>query len=121
NLVVNQLSEQARNKNILLQAEIDQTVPSVICGDKNRIAQIMFNLIGNAIKFTSTGSVRVLARRVEDNIEISVIDTGIGIAKQAQNNLFHPFHQADSSITRKYGGTGFGLEISKHLISKMNG
>ncbi|WIG82529.1 response regulator [Photobacterium damselae] len=121
NLVVNQLSEQARNKNILLQAEIDQTVPSVICGDKNRIAQIMFNLIGNAIKFTSTGSVRVLARRVEDNIEISVIDTGIGIAKQAQNNLFHPFHQADSSITRKYGGTGLGLAISKHLISKMNG
>jgi CheY-like chemotaxis protein/nitrogen-specific signal transduction histidine kinase len=121
NLVVNQLNEQAKRKNITLMTEIDASVPDSMLGDKNRITQVMFNLIGNAIKFTNVGSVRVSVKAVNNNVEIAVIDTGIGIAPYAQKTLFNPFIQADGSITRRYGGTGLGLAISMHLIKKMNG
>lgn len=120
-LVADQLAPQAAKNNVQFQCEIDDAIPKQIYGDKNRIAQVLFNLIGNAVKFTSIGSVRVVVRKVDDNIEIAVIDTGIGIAKDAQANIFNPFHQADGSITRRYGGTGLGLAISQHLIEKMNG
>jgi len=90
-------------------------------GDKNRVAQVMFNLIGNAIKFTNSGSVRVVVKAVDKQVEIAVSDTGIGIAPRAQKTLFNPFIQADGRITRRYGGTGLGLAISRHLINKMNG
>ncbi|WP_413540852.1 ATP-binding protein [Photobacterium angustum] len=120
-LVADQLAPQATKNNVQFQCEIDDAIPKQIYGDKNRIAQVLFNLIGNAVKFTSIGSVRVVARKVDANIEIAVIDTGIGIAKDAQANIFNPFHQADGSITRRYGGTGLGLAISQHLIEKMNG
>lgn len=121
NLVVNQLNEQAKRKNITLMTTIDSSVPESMLGDKNRITQVMFNLIGNAIKFTNVGTVRVSVRAVNNTIEIAVIDTGIGIAPYAQKTLFNPFIQADGSITRRYGGTGLGLAISMHLIKKMNG
>ncbi len=120
-LVADQLSPQAAKKNVQLQCEIDDSIPKQIYGDKNRIAQVLFNLIGNAVKFTSVGSVRIVARKIEETIEIAVIDTGIGIAKDAQENIFNPFHQADGSITRRYGGTGLGLAISQYLIEKMKG
>ncbi|MGR5128018.1 ATP-binding protein [Photobacterium swingsii] len=120
-LVVSQLKEQAIIKNIDLTANIDDSVPEFIHGDKNRIAQIMFNLVGNAIKFTNDGAVHILAKATDGQIHVSVTDTGIGIAKEAQKNLFNPFIQADCSITRRYGGTGLGLAISQHLITKMRG
>ncbi|KJG59001.1 chemotaxis protein CheY [Photobacterium kishitanii] len=120
-LVKNQLQPEANKKNILLQCDIDKSIPEYIFADKNRIIQIMFNLIGNAIKFTNIGSVKIVARKIDNNIEVSVLDTGIGIADDALENLFNPFHQADGSITRKYGGTGLGLTISQLLIKKMKG
>ncbi|MGF1689840.1 ATP-binding protein [Photobacterium kagoshimensis] len=121
NLVVSQLREQAIIKNIDLTADIEDSMPEFIHGDKNRIAQIMFNLVGNAIKFTNDGAVHIVAKVTEGKIHVSVADTGIGIAKEAQKNLFNPFIQADCSITRRYGGTGLGLAISQHLITKMRG
>ncbi|WP_305845777.1 ATP-binding protein [Photobacterium kishitanii] len=120
-MVKNQLQPEANKKNILLQCDIDKSIPEYIFADKNRIIQIMFNLIGNAIKFTNIGSVKIVARKIDNNIEVSVLDTGIGIADDALENLFNPFHQADGSITRKYGGTGLGLTISQLLIKKMKG
>lgn len=121
NLVVNQLCEQANKKNITLTAEISPTVPKTMVGDKNRISQVMFNLIGNALKFTNQGSVSVDVSCNNKYVVIAVTDTGIGISSEAQKNLFNPFIQADGSITRRYGGTGLGLAISQHLIDKMNG
>ncbi|PSU65540.1 PAS domain-containing hybrid sensor histidine kinase/response regulator [Photobacterium phosphoreum] len=120
-LVKSQLQPEADKKKILLECNIDESIPTYIFSDKNRIIQIMFNLIGNAIKFTNMGSVKIVASKVDNNIEVSIFDTGIGIAGNAQKKLFNPFHQADGSITRKYGGTGLGLTISQLLINKMQG
>ncbi|OLQ70019.1 hybrid sensor histidine kinase/response regulator [Photobacterium proteolyticum] len=121
NLVVSQLHEQAVKKNIALSVNISPSVPKKMVGDKNRISQVMFNLIGNAIKFTNQGSVSIDVKRDNQYVSIAVTDTGIGISQEAQRNLFNPFIQADGSITRRYGGTGLGLAISQHLIDKMNG
>ncbi|MCD9475159.1 PAS domain-containing hybrid sensor histidine kinase/response regulator [Photobacterium phosphoreum] len=120
-LVKSQLQPEADKKKILLECNIDESIPTYIFSDKNRIIQIMFNLIGNAIKFTNMGSVKIVASKVDNNIEVSIFDTGIGIADNSQKKLFNPFHQADGSITRKYGGTGLGLTISQLLINKMQG
>ncbi|MGF1724903.1 ATP-binding protein [Photobacterium nomapromontoriensis] len=121
NLVVTQLHEQAYKKGIKLKVIVAIDVPVRIIGDKNRISQVLFNLVGNAIKFTHQGTVTIAVSRKEQQLQISVKDTGIGIAPDAQEMLFNPFMQADSSITRKYGGTGLGLAISQHLIRKMLG
>ncbi|MDO6705338.1 ATP-binding protein [Photobacterium sp. 1_MG-2023] len=121
NLVVEQLEDQAIKKNISLSVSIDDFVPKQMLGDKNRVTQVMFNLIGNAIKFTDQGSVRVTVSKEGEDLTVKVIDTGIGISAEAQKNLFNPFVQADGSITRKYGGTGLGLAISRHLLEKMEG
>jgi signal transduction histidine kinase len=95
-------------------------------GDPNRLRQMISNLIGNAIKFTDTGFVRVSAREVQRDaddavIEFSVEDSGIGIPADKQCLLFKPFTQADSSITREYGGTGLGLSIVRSLAELMGG
>ncbi|QUJ68817.1 response regulator [Photobacterium sp. GJ3] len=121
NLVVEQLEDQAIKKDISLSVSIDDFVPKQMLGDKNRVTQVMFNLIGNAIKFTDQGSVRVTVSTEGEDLTVNVIDTGIGISAEAQKNLFNPFVQADGSITRKYGGTGLGLAISRHLLEKMEG
>ncbi|MGB7997815.1 MAG: ATP-binding protein, partial [Photobacterium halotolerans] len=120
-LVVEQLRDQAQKKNIDLNIRVDEKVPAKTQGDKNRVTQVMFNLIGNAIKFTNSGSVNVVVTTADNEIVIKVIDAGIGISDEAQKNLFNPFVQADGSITRKYGGTGLGLAISRHLVGKMQG
>ncbi|GAL03587.1 signal transduction histidine kinase [Photobacterium aphoticum] len=120
-LVATQMQEQANKKQIQLQTAISPWVPERIIGDKNRISQVLFNLIGNAIKFTNEGYVRVDVDRVDNDLHIKITDTGIGIAPEAQKTLFNPFMQADGSITRQYGGTGLGLAISQHLVKKMHG
>ena len=120
-LVVTQLDEQAKKKGIQLSSHIQSDVPEQIIGDKNRISQVLFNLVGNAIKFTNDGSVSVDVSRTENKLYLKIRDTGIGISPEAQRQLFKPFKQADGSITRKYGGTGLGLAISQHLITKMQG
>jgi signal transduction histidine kinase/ActR/RegA family two-component response regulator len=96
------------------------------CGDPLRLSQILINLAGNAVKFTNTGNVRIVASVIEETsdealLRFEVQDTGIGISIEDQGRLFTPFEQADSSTTRKYGGTGLGLAISKRLAGIMGG
>jgi two-component system sensor histidine kinase/response regulator len=117
---------QAQNKGIALHFDIANDIPVAICGDPNRLRQVMANLLGNAIKFTEQG--RIVARvRVasEDSqavmLRFEVIDTGIGISREARGRLFEAFSQADDSTTRKFGGTGLGLAISKQLVELMGG
>jgi signal transduction histidine kinase/DNA-binding response OmpR family regulator/HPt (histidine-containing phosphotransfer) domain-containing protein len=117
---------QAEAKGISLHFDIANDIPVAICGDPNRLRQIIANLLGNAIKFTNDG--RILARvRIasEDNqavmLRFEVQDTGIGIAREARGRIFEAFSQADDSTTRKYGGTGLGLAISKQLVELMGG
>ncbi|WP_416172331.1 ATP-binding protein [Actimicrobium sp. CCC2.4] len=95
-------------------------------GDAGRLRQILLNLLGNAIKFTATGTVTlcvrpVLSGGVQTGIRFAVRDSGIGIDKKNAADLFIPFHQIDGSITRKYGGTGLGLSITKRLVVLMGG
>ena len=116
----------AAGKGLELILDIDPTVPSHVRGDPVRLRQIVLNLIGNAIKFTSQGEVVVHVRRdpaspMSDLLRFEVTDTGIGIPDDVQASLFQPFTQADSSITRKYGGTGLGLAICKRLTELMQG
>ena len=117
---------QAATKGIQLYFDIANDIPVAICGDPNRLRQIMANLLGNALKFTDQG--RILARvRIasEDSqavmLRFEVHDTGIGISREARSRIFEAFSQADDSTTRKYGGTGLGLAISKQLVELMGG
>ncbi len=117
---------QARQKGIDFTYSIDTNVPYLLQGDIGRIRQIINNLTGNAVKFTESG--RVILRvslKSEDkthaNLYFSVEDTGIGIKEDQLEKLFESFTQADSSITKKYGGTGLGLSVSKMLVEKMQG
>lgn len=89
--------------------------------DQSRLAQILFNLIGNAIKFTERGHVHVLIKYQQSSFYITVEDSGIGISAQQLSSLFSPFVQADSTITRRFGGTGLGLAITKRLVELMRG
>jgi signal transduction histidine kinase/CheY-like chemotaxis protein len=125
------LSIKAQEKNIELICNIDPSSPAQFFGDPVRIRQILVNLIGNAIKFTLKGEVFVTVRQgsaiyeKDDkkfiDIAIAVKDTGIGIAAEKINTIFESFTQADSSTTRKFGGSGLGLTISKRLAELMNG
>jgi PAS domain S-box-containing protein len=112
---------QCRSKGLEFHLRIDPGVPARIVGDAWRLRQILTNLLGNAVKFTSTGSVSVTASRMGQRLWISVRDTGIGIPLEDQRKLFSSFTQADSSTTRRFGGTGLGLAISKELAQLMNG
>lgn len=110
----------AQQKELALSCEIDARTPTHIEGDPTRVRQVLYNLISNAIKFTQRGSVKVYAKLGDDNlIEVSVRDTGIGIAPDKISHIFSPFVQADDSITRKFGGTGLGLAICAHLTKEM--
>lgn len=120
------LQLKANEKSINLNLEIKKGVPDYIKSDPLRIKQILINLLNNAIKFTERGSVKMIISNTEcTNPEIclkfEVIDTGIGISESAKNNMFKEFTQADNSTTRKHGGTGLGLTISKKLTELMGG
>jgi two-component system sensor histidine kinase/response regulator len=117
---------QAQAKGIALDFAIANDIPIAICGDPNRLRQIMANLIGNALKFTERG--QILAKvdvETEDGASVGlrfeVHDTGIGVSREARSRIFDAFSQADSSTTRKYGGTGLGLAISRQLVELMGG
>ena len=117
---------KAHEKGLEYVAMIHPEVPSLLCGDPGRLRQILINLVGNATKFTEKGEVVVKATLEEKNtthatIRFSVTDTGIGIPKDRMDRLFQSFSQVDSSTTRKYGGTGLGLTISKQLAEIMGG
>jgi len=120
------LAMRCHDKNLDLIVNLDKNLPSALIGDSVRIRQILVNLIGNAIKFTKTGSITLIVKIQEQSernviIYFSVKDTGIGIPEDKQEILFEAFTQADSSITRRYGGTGLGLSISQKLVSMMGG
>ncbi|MGB6197980.1 MAG: response regulator [Candidatus Acidiferrales bacterium] len=120
------LSLRADEKGLELLCEIGPTVPEVVCGDSNRLRQIVVNLVGNAIKFTEHGEVALnVQAEAEDGtdrtLHFTVSDSGIGIPIEKQTSIFEPFAQADNSTTRKYGGTGLGLTISKRLVALMDG
>ncbi len=116
----------AHKKGIDLIPITDINVPKTVLGDPLRLKQIISNLVSNAVKFTEHGYVLIRSTVVEDSekdylLNISVIDTGVGISAEDQTTLFTAFHQADTSITRRYGGSGLGLVISKKLVEHMQG
>jgi len=120
------LSARAHEKGLELTCLIDTALPAVLKGDPGRLRQVLLNLLGNAVKFTSTGEVGVQARVVDSDeqqvvVELEVRDTGIGMDPQSLERLFEAFAQADASTTRRYGGTGLGLAISRQLVELMGG
>ncbi len=120
----------AQTKGITIAHEIAADVPTRLFGDGHRLRQILLNLVGNGIKFTSAGSVTVVVQRIRTEVTedgpairlgFAVIDTGIGIPADAIGKLFNEFTQVDSSISRRFGGSGLGLAISRGLIERMGG
>jgi len=124
--VLQLLENSCIDRNIELIIDYSDDVPKSFEGDPSRIRQILFNLLGNAIKFTESGYVKlsIKSKALDDdraNVFINIQDTGIGIDEKNQASLFNSFSQADDSTTRKYGGTGLGLAISQQLVNLMGG
>ena len=125
-MTVKTLALRAHEKNLELLCEVAPDVPQAVTGDPGRLRQIVVNLLGNAIKFTSEGEVAVGVKDLETQgqtclLQFTVSDTGIGIPLEKQKLIFEPFSQADTSTTRQYGGTGLGLTISTRLVGMMGG
>jgi len=125
NDVIALLRIKAQEKSLSLRLFTESSVPETLISDSNRIRQILVNIIGNAIKFTEKGEVRVTQKILHQNnqqfLAFEVTDTGIGLSENQQSKLFKAFSQADSSTTRRYGGTGLGLEISRRLARALGG
>ncbi|EKZ9011156.1 response regulator [Vibrio alginolyticus] len=119
--VISQQKQIAKKKNLKFKLNCTVTNDKQFWIDSTRLSQILFNLIGNAIKFTDEGEVKVSVSEQDAELVISISDTGIGISKAKQEHLFTAFHQGDRSITRRFGGTGLGLAITKHLVEMMRG
>ncbi len=118
------LSERAQAKGLELLVQIDPRLPQQLVGDAGRLRQMLTNLIGNAIKFTASGEVRVHVEPAEGapgRVRFEISDTGIGLSQDQQRRLFTAFTQADGSTTKRYGGTGLGLAITKQLAELMDG
>ena len=113
--------EQARSKGLEFTIQRAANVPDQVRTDPTRLRQILVNLIGNALKFTSQGSVRVGLERAGESLRFRVDDTGIGLTEQQAGRLFLPFSQADGSTTRRFGGTGLGLALSRKLARALGG
>lgn len=112
---------EAFKKSLLFTIHLDTSVPVAVMGDERRLQQVVVNLVGNAIKFTHNGGVAIDCSYKNNNVIISINDTGIGIPEEKQELVFSAFSQADPSTTRVYGGTGLGLTIAKNLVEKMGG
>ena len=115
------LELRAREKGIALVIDVAPAACAHFVGDETRIHQVLLNLAGNAVKFTEHGEVSVHIARTDTGLHFDVRDTGIGIAREAQDRLFADFSQGDASTTRRFGGTGLGLAISKRLVEGMAG
>ncbi|HEY7120875.1 MAG TPA: ATP-binding protein [Tepidisphaeraceae bacterium] len=115
---------KASEKDLSFEVAFDGPIPATIRSDPTRLRQILLNLVGNAVKFTQRGGITVRVRLDPDHdqrLRLAVEDTGVGIAPEQQGKLFQPFSQADASTTRKFGGTGLGLTISRHLAEMLGG
>jgi signal transduction histidine kinase/CheY-like chemotaxis protein len=126
NNTIDIIAAQVRSKDLTIVATIEQIIPHWLKGDRNRIGQVLNNLLMNAAKFTEAGEIRanvqLLSHKNNDvTLLFEIIDTGIGITPAIRERLFKPFTQGDASISRKYGGTGLGLVISKRLVEIMGG
>jgi two-component system, sensor histidine kinase and response regulator len=120
------IAQKIQDKGLELLFHFSSDIPHVLLGDPLRLGQVLINLIGNAVKFTDRGEIRItgeLLERTGDKVKlrVSVKDTGIGMTKEQASRLFQAFSQADTSTSRKYGGTGLGLAISKRLVELMGG
>jgi CheY-like chemotaxis protein len=125
--ILNRVNPYIKEKQQSLTTDIDPSIPDIIISDEKRLTQVILNLLSNAGKFTpEQGTIQINAFVLETEnetltMQIEIIDNGIGISKEQQENLFVPFEQADGGIDRKFGGAGLGLPISKHIIELMNG
>ncbi|HXV83612.1 MAG TPA: ATP-binding protein, partial [Candidatus Binatia bacterium] len=117
------MAVRAKEKELALILQYEGAVPEKIETDRTRLRQILFNLVSNAVKFTEKGSVQIVARSLANDreLEVEVVDTGIGIAVEQQGRLFQPFVQADSLAGREHEGTGLGLVITKRLVEMLGG
>ncbi|UTZ37454.1 response regulator [Vibrio campbellii] len=120
-LVISQQKQVATSKNLSFEYQCNLDNNKQYWIDSTRLSQVLFNLIGNASKFTDFGGINVSVIERNGELVISVVDTGIGIPQSKIGHLFTAFHQGDSSITRRFGGTGLGLAITKHLVEMMRG
>jgi hypothetical protein len=121
--VVQSLRQRAASKGISIETEAVYPLPRAVAGDPLRVRQVLVNLVGNAIKFTEAGSVkvRVSFAKADQAVKFEVLDTGPGMTQDQVSRLFRPFTQVDTSATRRFGGTGLGLTISQRLIKLMGG
>ena len=122
--LVQVVAHKVQQKGIELLIDVDQNLPNDLVGDPLRLGQILLNLTNNAVKFTDSGEIIIKAEQLsrendEVMVQFSVRDTGIGMTQEQISRLFQSFSQADASTTRKYGGTGLGLTISKTLTELM--
>jgi two-component system sensor histidine kinase/response regulator len=126
NNISTMIAQKVHDKELELLFDISSRIPPVLLGDPLRLGQVLINLLGNAVKFTQTGEIRLVAELLEQTgdkvkLRFSVKDTGIGMTEEQAGRLFRAFSQADTSTSRKYGGTGLGLAISKRLVELMGG
>lgn len=125
--VIEAMRVRIKKKQVILDFSIDSDVPTIILGDPKRLRQILFNLVGNALKFTTQGHVKILVFYApssfpdQNNLRFEIQDTGIGIDPDVQDRLFQPFTQGDNTVARKYGGAGLGLSICHRLVHLMGG
>lgn len=120
------MAESAKERNNRLRLDLDETLPACVIGDQTRLRQVIVNFLSNAVKFTSDGEIVLAIKTMEQHdgnvcLEISVSDTGVGMEQENQEAVFDAFTQADVSVTRKFGGTGLGLAVSKRLVENMEG
>jgi signal transduction histidine kinase len=110
----------AQNKKLKLNTDVAKSLP-IGLGDEQRLTQVLLNLVGNAIKFTDTGEVRIVAKAADNLFAVSVVDTGPGIPEQERTRIFEQFHQVDAANTKAKGGTGLGLSIAKQIVEMHGG
>jgi len=115
------LGREAARKKIELKNVVEDSAPGWVCADQGRLRQVLVNLLGNALKFTFQGAVTLQVSHSENHLKFAVSDTGIGIPLEKQEVIFEAFQQADNSTSRRFGGTGLGLTISKKLVESMGG
>lgn len=108
-------------KYLYLNAKLSDDIPAWVLTDGTRVQQLLINLVGNAIKFTNRGGINVSLSKCNDGIQLVIQDTGVGIPEEKQQAIFDPFVQADSSVGRKFGGSGLGLTVVQRLVKLMNG